>query len=198
MALDVGAGIALDVALRLGGGEDFLVASLGLRHLGQDEVGAAVDDAADAPDVIGGEIARDRVEGGSAATDRCLIAERGATGAGGFLQFNAVVGQNVLVGRDHRLAGAERLEDQGPGRLAATQQLHDHVDVLSPDHGRGIRHDDLARHAAIHGALDVHVGDRHQLELHLLVAVQELAVHVVVGDGGGHPDDDQFHLFSNG
>ena len=164
MALHVGAGIALDVALGLGGGEDFLVAPPGLRHLGQDEVGAAVDDAAHAPDVVGRQVAGDRIEHGRAAADRRLEPERRALRAGDLLQLRAVVGQDVLVGRDDRLARVQRLGDQRAGRLVAAQQLDDHVHVVAPDHGRGIGDDDLARHAPIDGALDVHVGDGHELE----------------------------------
>ena len=75
-----------------------------------------------------------------------------------------MVGQDVLVGRDDGLAGLERLGDQRAGRLVAAQQLHDHVHVLASDDRRRVRHDELAGHAAVHGALDVHVGDGDQLE----------------------------------
>ncbi len=104
MAFHVGSRVALGVALRLGGGQDLLVAAFRLHHLGQDEVGAAVDDAAHAADVVGGETAGDGVQDRRAAADRGFVAKGRTGGSGDRFQLGAVMGQDVLVGRDDRLA----------------------------------------------------------------------------------------------
>jgi len=145
----------------------------------------------DVPDAVGREIAGDRVEHGSAAADRSLEPEGRAVRAGDLLQLRAVVGQDVLVGRDHRLACGQRLDDQGPGRLVPAQQLHEDIHVVAPDHGRGIGHDELARHAAVDGALDVHVGDRHELQ-HSSAGRADLPVRAVK-EAPGHLRTDGAH-----
>ena len=89
VAFHVGAGIALGVALRLGGRQNFLVRALRLHHLREDEVGAAVDDAAHAADVVGRKAARDRVEHRRAAADRTFVPQRDVVGAGDRLPSSA-------------------------------------------------------------------------------------------------------------
>ncbi len=162
--LHVGTRVALGVALGLRRGKHLLVGASGLHHLGQDEVRAAVDDASHTADVVGRQAARDRIQHGRAAADRGFITERRSGLAGDRLQFQAVMGEHVLVRGHDRLPGAERLGDERAGRLVSAQHLRDHIHVVAANYGSGVRNDDFARHAAVHGTLNVQIGDGHQLE----------------------------------
>ena len=62
-------------------------------------------------------------------------------------QLGAVVGQQLLVAGDHRLAGLQRGEDQLAGRLDAADDLDDHVDVGIVDDRGGIGGEDAGRQA---------------------------------------------------
>ena len=57
---------------------------------------------------------------------------------GGLEQLGAAVGQQLLVGGDHRLAGLQGVEDQGPGRLDPADDLDHHIDVGIDHHGHGV------------------------------------------------------------
>ena len=164
MAFDVGPGIALDVALRLRGREHFVVAAVGLHHLGKNEVGAAVDDAADAPNAVRGQAPRQDIENGRSAANRGFVAQRSAVAAGYALQLQSVMREHVFVRRHDRLAGCQRLGDQRASRLVAAEQLHHDVHVVAPERRKGILDHQLARHAAIDGALDVQIRDGDQFQ----------------------------------
>ena len=67
----------------------------------------------------------------------------GASGPpGDGLELRAVVGDDVLVGGDDRLAGAERRRDQRAGRLVAAHHLDDDVvSRVGDEVGRGVGQD---------------------------------------------------------
>ena len=139
VALDVAARVGLRVAQLLGVGEDLVVRPAVLGHRGEDVVGRAVDDAADPPDLVGGEVAGERREDRDAAGDRGLEAQRRARPAGDRLQLRAVMGDDVLVRGHDRLAGPERGRDERPGRLVAAHDLDDDVGVrVGHEVGRGV------------------------------------------------------------
>ena len=125
VALDVAARVGLRVAVCLGLGEHLVVGPSELAHRGQDEVGRPVHDAADAGDGVGRQVGGQRREHRDPAADGRLEAKHAAAPAGDRLQLRAVVGDDVLVRGDHRLAGPERRGDEGVGRLVAAHQLHD-------------------------------------------------------------------------
>ena len=132
-ALDVAGRVRLRVAQALRLGERRRVVERGrlVGHRAQDEVGRAVDDAADA--ARSGSPARSdgqRPEDRDPAADRRLEPERRAGPPGDRLELRAVVGDDVLVGGDDGLAHRQRGGDQRVGRLVATHQLDDDVDVV--------------------------------------------------------------------
>ena len=81
---------------------------------------------------------------------------------GGGLEVRTVVGDHVLVRGDDRLAGAERGDDQRPGRLVAAHHLDDDV-VLRVGHevGRGVGQQ-VTPDAGRPGALEIADGDRDE------------------------------------
>ncbi len=56
----------------------------------------------------------------------------------GLEELGAVVGQQLLVAGDDRLARLDGGEDEGAGRLDAADDLHDHVDLGIDHHRLGI------------------------------------------------------------
>ena len=128
VALDVGGGIALGVPELLGLGQRLGVRRARLGHAGEDEVGRAVDDAHDPADVLAGQRLAQRAHDRDAAGHRRLEQQVDPGRLGRGEQLGAVVGQQLLVGGDHRLAGLQRREDQLAGRLDAADHLDDHVD----------------------------------------------------------------------
>jgi hypothetical protein len=106
-----------------------VVGDTGLLHRREDRVGRAVQDRPDPCDTVRGEVRGERVDDRDAAGDRGLEPERGAGPARDGLELRAVVRDDVLVGGDDRLAGAERGRDQRVGGLVAAHQLADDVDV---------------------------------------------------------------------
>src|SRR5450759_383150 len=198
MAFDIGAGIALGVALGLGRREDFFVGPLGLHHLGQDEVGAAVDDAPHPADMVGGQAAGDRVQDGGSAADGRLKSQCHGLRPGDHFQLEARVREDRLVGGDDGLARVQGIGDEGPGRLVATQQFHNHVDVVAADHGRGVAQDQVAGQATVYRSLHVHVGDGDEFQhpatrgANLPVRTAEEAAGYLSADGAHAEDRDTY------
>ena len=125
---DVGRRVTFGVAEALGFGQRFVERHPRLGHAGQHEVGGAVDDPGDAADPVAGQGLPQRPEQRDAAADRRLEEEVDAVGLGRLEQLPAEVGQQLLVGRDDRLAGGERGEDERAGRFDAADDLDDEVD----------------------------------------------------------------------
>ena len=128
-AFDVEGGVGFRVAefLRLfqhGGEIEALVA-----HLGQNEIGGAVDDAGDPFDAVGRQAFAQRLDDGDAAGDGRLEGHHHALVLGGGEDFVAVYGQQCLVGRDHVLPVGNGLHDQGFRQVVAADQFDDDVDL---------------------------------------------------------------------
>ena len=100
---------------------------------GQDEVGGAVDDAGDPGDPVAVQRLAQRAQQRDRAGDRRLVVEVGAALGGRVVQRRAVLGEQRLVGGDHALAGPQRLDQPGAGRLDAADHLDHHVDVVALD-----------------------------------------------------------------
>ncbi len=125
-------------------------------HRGQDEVGRAVHDAADALDAVRREVGR-RAAQGRGSRHRPLPRSaapppvRRATAS----SSGAVVGDDVLVGGDDALAHRQGRGDQRVGRLVAAHQLDDDVDLgVGHQVGRRVR-DHRGRNAGRDRAFDV-------------------------------------------
>ncbi len=125
--VDVLGRVGLRVAELLGAGEDVVVGRAGRRHLAEDEVGRPVDDPEDPLQRHRGEPLADDPDHRDHAGDRRLEAQLHAGLAGGLEELVAVLGDQLLVRRDDRLAGAQRREDVLARRLEPAHQLDDQV-----------------------------------------------------------------------
>ena len=104
VALDVGRRVALGVAQLLGLGERGAVLGALLGHLGEDEVGGAVEDAHHAGDRLAAQALAQRADERDAAGDGRLEQQVDAVGVGGGEQLGADVGEQLLVAGDDGLA----------------------------------------------------------------------------------------------
>ena len=104
--LDVGCGIAFGEAQLLGLGERRRVVGAFLGHLGEDEVGGAVDDAHHPLDRLTAQALTQRPDHGDTPGYRRLEQEVDTHFVGRGEQFGADIGEQFLVGGDDRLAVA--------------------------------------------------------------------------------------------
>ncbi len=153
-ALDVGGRVALGEpeALRLGERRGVVGLSPtgdGVGHLREDEVGGAVDDAEHAADRFAVQALAERPHDRDATGDGRFEQQVTPGRVGRRVQLGTDVGEQLLVGRDDRLAVRERIEDQLAGRLDAADRFDDEVDVRIGHH----RVDVTGEHAV--GELDV-------------------------------------------
>ena len=129
-AVDVEGRIGFGVAELLRFGEHLVEAAPGLAHGGQDVVAGAVQDAVDAGDAVAGKALAHRFDDRNAAGNGRLIADGGAVGLGERGKLRAVMGEQRLVGGDHRLAGAKCLAGEIEGdALRAADQLDHRIDL---------------------------------------------------------------------
>ena len=135
-ALDVERGIGLGIAARLRLGQHRRERRALGAHLGQDEVGRAVDDAGDPFDPVGGEPFAQRLDDRDAARHRAFEGDHHALRVRGRENLVAVPGEERLVGRDDVLAVGDRLQDERARGLEAADQLDDDVDVRMREHRR--------------------------------------------------------------
>ena len=195
-AFDVERGIGLRVTQALGLREHLgKVRSLGA-HLGEDEVGRAVDDAGHPFDAVGGEPFAQRLDDRDTAGHRGFKGHRHTALACRLEDLAAVHRQQRLVGGDNVLAGLDRLHHQRARDAGAADQLDDDIDRRIGEHLRRIAHhlrriaDDRA------GTLHVHIGHHRDLDAaaraaadFLLVALQHLE-----GAGAHGADAQKAHL----
>src|SRR5699024_12884388 len=99
-------------------------------HLRQDVVGGAVDDADHALDLVTGHRTTQGADHGDRAGHGRLEVQVGAGGVDGLGQLAGVLGQQRLVGGDHRLTVAQGLEEEGAWHVDATHEFDDDVDVV--------------------------------------------------------------------
>ncbi len=138
VALHVGGGIGLGVTERLGLGQCVGVGRARLRHPREDVVGGAVDDAHHAGDALAHQRLAERPDDRDATRDGGLEEEVDAGALGRLEELRPVLGEQLLVAGDDRLARLEGGEDQVPRRLDAADELDDQVDVGVVDDRAGI------------------------------------------------------------
>ena len=137
-----GIGLGIALGLRLGQHRRILRALL---HLAQDEVAGAVQNAFNALDAVAGQPLLQARNHRNSAGHGCAVLQVSAAGRGQPLQLDAMKGDQLLVGRDHALAGLERARTQPPAGSRPAGQLHHHIHirgqhgigVLAPDHAGG-------------------------------------------------------------
>ena len=150
-ALDVGGRVALGEAEPLRLGERLAVGGALFGHLGEDVVRRAVDDPEHAPDRLAAEALAQAAHERDPAGHGGLEQQVDAGVVGDAEQLDADVGEQLLVRRDDRLAGPQRLGDQLAGRFDAADDLDDEVDVGVGDDAVGV----VGEHAG--GQVDVAV-----------------------------------------
>ena len=156
----VGFGVAQLLRLLEHGGEvEALVA-----HLGQDEVGGAVDDAGQPVDAVGGQAFAQRLDDRDAAGHRRFERDHDALGLRGGKDFVAVHGQQRLVGGDHVLAVGDRLQHQRARLVVAADQFDDDVDFRIVDDVERVGDDLDFAAGALLGALEVAGRDGHHFD----------------------------------
>ena len=127
----LGLGIAqlLGYAQRLG---EFHVFPL---HLGEHEVGGAVDDALDAADVVGRQALVHRGDDGGAAADAGFKQEGRPMRSGQSQQLGTIGGHHLLVGGADAAAAFQAAPHIGIGETGAADGLHHHADLrVRQDH----------------------------------------------------------------
>ena len=194
VAVDVRARVGLGVAEPGGLLQRVRVARPRRRHRGEDEVRGAVDD----PGHAGDPVACQRLAQRSQQRDRPrhgrLVVQVDAGRVGRLGQRRTVLGQQRLVRRDHRLAGLERLQQQGPGRLDAADHLDDHVHVVAHHERGGVRRHEVAQLGvpvrAAHGHPDqLETGPDARRQLVVLLAQQP---HDLGADGAAAEQRDPY------
>ncbi len=117
-------------------------AGAGLVHPGQDVVGGSVHDPDHTVQPVTGEGLAQRAQQWDRPGHRRLVVQVDRGLAGGGMQRRAVLGEQGLVRRDHRLTALECGQDQAAGRLDAADDLHDDVHIGARDefHSVGCNH----------------------------------------------------------
>jgi hypothetical protein len=156
-------------------------------HLGQDEIGGAVDDAGNPLDAVGRQPFAQRLDDRNAAGHRRLERHHHPLGGCGSEDLGAMHRQQRLVGRDHVLAGRDGLQHQCLGDAVAADEFDHDVDVGVGNHGacvvhhRDVRAHDgpRARHIQIghHGDFDAAPGAALDFMLVALEHVERAAAH---------------------
>ena len=152
-------------------------------HLAEDVVRRPVDDAPDPRDAVGGQVAGNRPEHRDAAADRGLEAKRGAGPPRDRLEGRAMMGDDVLVRRDHRLPSTERGRDERSRGFVAAHELHDDVCVRGRDEVRRRVGEEAFVDPCGPSAAEVPHGDADELEPGTTGGLEPF------GDGVEGPDD---------
>ena len=126
-AFDVEGRVGLGVAQTLRLFQHGVEAQALVAHLGQDEVGGAVDDARDPLDAVGGQAFAQRLDDGDAAGHRRLERDHHALVLRRLEYLVAVRGQQRLVGGDHMLAVGDGLQHQLFRHAVAADQFDDDI-----------------------------------------------------------------------
>ena len=130
----IGFGVAQFLRLRQGGSEFGMLQF----HPGEDVIAGAVDDAVNMGNPVAHKPFAQSLDNGNAPGHAGFVIEVGAVLARGGEQFLPVGGDQGLVGRDDRLAQAERRQDHGLGDRGSADQLHDGVNLRVVDHGQPV------------------------------------------------------------
>ncbi len=188
----IGLGVAQRLRLRQHGGE---VQSL-VAHLGQNEVGGAVDDAGHRFDAVGGQAFAQRLDDRDAAGHGRLERDDHALLLRGGENLVAVQRHQRLVGGDDMLAVGNGLQHQFARQLVATDQLDNDVDVGMVHHGERVV-DDLHALAGDRAcALGIARGDHRHFDATAGAAADIflVALEYVKGAGTNGADAQQANL----
>ena len=138
VALHVGGGIGLGVAERLGLGQRVGVGRARLRHLREDVVGGAVDDAHHAGDALPHQRLAQRSDDGDAAGHRRFEEQVDPVALGGLEELGAVWASSSLLPVTTGLPALRALRMRSRG-LDPADELHHQVDAGVVDDRAGVR-----------------------------------------------------------
>ena len=140
-AADVFSGVGLGIAslLRLSQHRGIFRAGF---HFAEDEVAGAVEDAFNALDAVAGQALLEGGNDGDSAGHGSAVFEVPAFGSGEPLEFHAMIGNELLVGGDHALAGLEGAADPSACGIEAAGQLDDDIDIRGENRIRVFAPDD--------------------------------------------------------
>ncbi len=158
-AFNVKGRIGLGVAQALGLPQHVGEGQALVAHLGQDEIGGAVDDAGQPLDAVGREALAQGLDDRDTTGDGRLEGHHDALFLGGGENFVTMHGEQRLVGGDHMLTVFDGLEHQVAGHGVTADQLDHDVDVGVVDHGKGIVNDLDRAASQVAGMVKVAVGN---------------------------------------
>ncbi len=182
-------------------GQRLVVGRPGGRHAPEHVIGGAVHDPEDPAQPVAGQRLLQGVDDRDRPGHRRLELEVDPHRVGRVEQLGAPGGQQLLVGGHHRLPEPQSLEDERAGRLDATHDLDDHVDLRVVHHRRCVADQagDVDRGVSLLGG----VADRDPLDLdrqpgpiaNRLGVLREEPGHPGAHDSTAeHADPDRLHL----
>ena len=127
VAVHVGGGVLLGIAVGLGLLQGLIKGQARLDHPGEDVVGGAVEDAGDLVQLIGRQAGGEGAQDGDAPAHAGLEQVADPVLLGQLQQVIAVGGHQLLVGGDHALARLQGPLGEVQGHLGAADGLHHHV-----------------------------------------------------------------------
>jgi hypothetical protein len=182
VAADVRGRVGLGVPELLGLGEHVRVRRPLLGHAGEDVVGGAVQDPDDARDAVPRERLLERLDDRDGTRHRRLEGEVDAGAARQLGELRPLVRDQLLVGRDHRLAELQGPPHQRRGEAATPHDLDDQVDVVGLDHRHRIVGVDLGRQGQVADLGEV--ADGHPGDLQPSAGAGGQVLGAAVEDGG--------------
>jgi len=182
-AFDVEGWIGFGVAQALGFLEHLVEGQAVVAHLGEDEVGRAVDDAGRPFDAVGGQALAQCLDDGDAAGHRRFEGDHDTLLLGSGENLGAMHGEQRLVGGDHVLAVGDGLHDHVLGHAVAADQLDDDVDFRVIDQREGVVGNPGGAAGDLFGGFDIAVGDGRDADRPAGAARDFLRVTVKNGPG---------------
>ena len=129
VSIYIGCWIGLGIPKPLGFGQDISEFGAFLVHLGQDEVGGAIDNAQDFFEAVGGQRLTEGVDDWNAATHAGFEVQCHVVFARHGEELGAFLGDELLVGCDDMLAGCKGRLDEHLCRLDAADDFDHDVNV---------------------------------------------------------------------
>ena len=211
MAVDVQRGVGLGIAQFLRLLEGHVEVEAVARHLGEDVIARAVEDAHQRRDAVARQALLEGRHHGDGPGHAGLVAQDAPLVPGLFQQAEAFFGQQGLVGGNDMLAHVQRAVDDLPRRFDAAHELHEHVDLGIVRQGGRVG-GELRPGGQGHLTRLARMAHQHFLDHHVAAAAAADEVRVLFKEAGqtaahraeaGQTDDQRFvallrHRFSRG
>ena len=135
------------------------------RHLIEDEVGRAVEDAAHFEHLFAGQRFAQRAHDRNRSADRGFVMQRNAALRGARGETRALRREQIFVRRNDVLAGVDRLRDEIARDPRSADALDDQPDVVAPHQRRRVGREERRTRDAGTRLVRVAHGDRAQHEI---------------------------------